>query len=545
MLPKLNSKDNKTTYLKAFSGLDKREKISDSSFGDMRNMTADSMPAIASREGRQLIATVSGATEICTPEYTSGGLSSFTGVMGNKFYYMGSSISGTLSSGKKSIADFNGKICIFPDKVYYDYQNGDSELKQMERMCKITGASFHSSTNSITGAYSSYITASGANFNQYFSVGDSIVISGCTEDKNNTKTAPERKNSISDDGIISVVCEAVSASRIDVVMYNQRGEKKGFVNKTESLYVTFKNAIPDMDNICVHNNRLWGTASNGDYIYASKLGDFTNFNSFRGLSDDSWFSYIATKGPFTGICSYRSSVVAFKRDCIHHIYGDLPTNFSIPKQVSGGCIDGKSICEIEGILYFLSYNGFSAYGGGEPYSISYQLTEKYSACAAGTDGRHYYASSVKPDGSYDVLVYNPETNIWVKEDNAPFVGFCTYDGVLYGIADGNMWRLCGGEENVSWCIVSKDFNYDMTEFKGVSDIRIRMKLNGRADISLSFDGDDFFSCGSVTGDGKYKVYRVPVRFEKCESFRIMVEGTGKAVISDIEIIAYLGGKVYG
>lgn len=553
MLPRLNIKENKDVYLKVFGGLDRRDKISDISFTDMRNMSSDSMPAIKPREPRKIIADLTSATAICSPEITGKELSSFTGIADNKFYYNGNLISGTLSDGKKSIADFNGKICIFPDKVYYDYYPNpktgvvENILVNMEKTKSVTNAKFYSSYDEVTGSYSAYISSDNAGFSSYFAEGDSIVISGCSKSANNTVPSVSRKEAVSSDAIISAIVTSAENSKLSLVLYNKNGKKVNFVNTTEANTITLKISIPDMDNICVHNNRLWGTSSNGEYIYASKLGDCTNFNSFQGLANDSWYSYIATGGNFTGICSYRTSVIAFKQNYIHHIYGDSPNNFSIPKQTYGGCIDGKSVCEIGGVLYYLTNNGFYAYSGGEPYSVSPQLNIKYSSCAAGTDGRHYYASAIREDGTYEVLVYSPENDIWVKEDDTPFIDFCLYNGNIYAITSDKMMMLRAGEENFTWCTVSKHFTYDAIDHKGLSCIWLRMDLENDSKVSvyISKDRNEFELCNTISGHSGFSVYRIPIRFEKCNSFRIMLEGTGNAIIHDIEIKSNNGGRIYG
>lgn len=553
-LTRIEANQNKRVMLKIFSGLDRRDKIADSSLTEMLNMSPEAIPSLTPRKARRHIADADGATAICTPEYTGGELTAFTGVRNNAFYYNGVKAEGELlSGGDKSIADFNGKICIFPDKVYYDYlpdpDTGvvSNKLVSMEKTLSVKGARFYSSYSDITGEYTAYISASGAGFSDSFSVGDSIVISGCTKEDNNTKVISSRKQTAAADDIVSVVVDSVSDNRIDVLLYNKSGEKVKFASATESGSITLRLAIPDMDHICVHNNRLWGTAVSGEYVYASKLGDCTNFYSYQGLGDDSWYSPVASGGQFTGICSYRTAVVAFKRNCIHHIYGDSPVNFSMPKQTFGGCIDGRSICEIGGILYYLSQDGFSAYSGGEPYTISPQLKLRYTSCAAGCNGRNYYAAAEREDGRRDVLVYTPEADVWVREDDTPFCGFCTYNGKIYGIADGHMWRLDGGDEPPPWCVVSKRFTYDIIEHKGVSCMWLRMDLadDAKVRVSISRDGGDFTLCSQIEGGKGFSVYRVPVRFGKCESFRVMLEGEGEAVIHDIEITTHNGGRVYG
>ena len=164
LLPNIKPKEQAAAQLKVFGGLDRRDKISDAAFTEMENMSADSAPALAPRRARREIAAVPGAENITAPQYTDGDLSSFTGVRENHFYYNGVQIQGTLSDGQKSIADFNGKICIFPDKVYYDYipsqDSGEvsDSLTSMESTMTLSGAGFYSSKNDISGEYTAYIS---------------------------------------------------------------------------------------------------------------------------------------------------------------------------------------------------------------------------------------------------------------------------------------------------------------------------------------------------------------------------------------------------
>lgn len=549
-LPPINTPKEGVVLTKSFYGLDEGTKIDDRSFSAMKNMSSDALPAAVPRKPRRKIAEIANITALCLPAYTAGGLTSFTGIAGNAFYYNGKKITGEpLTAGKKSIADFGGKICIFPDKLYYDYlpdpDTGEvaETLQKLEKTCVVTGAVFRTTKNDISGAYSASISKTGANFDETFAVGDSIVISGCGTEKNNTKIVESRKDIAAADDIISVVVEAVTASRLDVRLYDKKGALAAFQNTTESGAVTIAVHIPDMNHVCVHNNRLWGTAANGESIYASRLGDCQNFYSFQGLGDDSWYSLLGTDGDFTGICSYRNAVVAFKRDCIHHVYGDSPTNFSIPKQIYGGCMDGDSITQIGGILYYLSPSGFSAYGGGEPYSIGERLRTKHTACCAGTDGIKYYASATREDGLHELLVFDTRYGVWHKEDNIPFVGFVSRDGKLYGADQQALFLFGEGEETFPWCVVSKRFTYDITQHKGVNCIYLRAEVaeGARIRVSLSHDDGPFTHCGEITGSG-FSVRRIPVRFRKCDSFRLMCEGEGEAVIHDIEFISYNGGK---
>ncbi len=74
--------------------------------------------------------------------------------------------------------------------------------------------------------------------------------------------------------------------------------------------MTLSRDVPDMDYVCVNENRLWGCR--GDTVYASKLGDPKNFNVFEGLSTDSYAADVGSAGDFTGPARF-SATRAFSR----------------------------------------------------------------------------------------------------------------------------------------------------------------------------------------------------------------------------------------
>lgn len=553
ILPPFCAKENKSIQQLRFGGLDLRSKAADHTLSMTENLCADAYPALTPRKPRSRVVSETGICAFCAPEYTGNPISAFTGVKDRHFYYQGTQIgTQTLLEGEKSIVDFNGKLCIFPDKLYYDYlpdpDTGTvtAALKSMEKTLSLSGVTFYTSHNTLTGAYTAYLSKSGADFTQ-FQPGDSLIISGCTKTQNNTHAIQGRKDYAADTDIISAVVSASEIGRLDLLLFNKYGEYAAFSNTTESGTVTIRLSIPDMNHVCVHNNRLWGTAANGEYIYASKLGDCLNFNSFQGLEDDSWYSMIGTPGSFTGICSYRSSVVAFKRDCIHHVYGDAPQNFSIPKQTMGGCIDGRSIAELGGVLYYLSAAGFFAYNGGEPYPAAPQLdSAAYTACAAGTNGRRYYAAAYKSDGTCDVLAFDPDYAVWYREDNKPFLGFLFYGGSLYAAASDGIWRFQSGSETVSWSLTTQKLTYRTIVQKGIPCLWLRLEADSdtTVTVAVSHDGGEFVTCAKLPPRSGFGVSRIPVRFQKCDSFQIRISGSGHAVLHDLELITYQGGKTY-
>ncbi len=545
---------NKKVDILSFFGYDQREKIDDRQLAEMLNMSSDEAPCLAPRKPRRHIASQKGITALALPEYDPGGLDSFTGVADGSFYYKGKRVDNiALSKGEKSIVDFGGNICIFPDKVYYRYlpdpEDGQikSELRPMGKSMTVINASFYSYYDEISGRYRARISRdASARFDLFFKPGDSLVISGCSKTQNNTRVIDSKKDTVSDESIVSAIVKEAGISDLDLLLYNKKGGYAFFENGHESAEVKIEAYIPDIACACVHNNRLFGASESGEYIFASKLGDCFNFSSFRGLADDSWFAEIGTPGAFTGIVSYRTSVVAFKRDYIHHVYGDSPTNFSVPKQTLSGALDGKSVAEVGGVLYYMAADGFYEYTGGEPERISRPIKTLFASCKSGTDGRRYYACAADKSGKTSLLVYDPDMGVWHREDDTKFVDFVRLGERLYGATETDMYLLGDEEadEIIRWCVVSKKFTLDDFDFKSVNAVYIRLESESDTKVTVSFaaDDEDFTARGEIKGEKGFSVHRIPIRLKKCDSFRIMLEGEGKAVVHDIEMITYTGGK---
>ncbi len=549
-LPMIQANQNKRLRKTVFAGLDTRPNAPWQTLSEMHNMSPDGYPALQNRKLHKSVDTGGIIAALAVPEYDATAEYRFTGVKSGCFYYRGTAINNiTLSPGEKSVADFNGKICIFPDKVFYEYlPNAETgqvvqALQSMEKSLSLRGVHFSGSRNELTGECTATLSLTGGGFNR-FKPGESILIKGCSRAGNNVRAAEGRREYVADDEIISAVVESAESDRLSLALYTKNGARTAFTNATESGLITVKVSIPAMDHVCVHNNRLWGTSPDGAYIYASRLGDCMNFNSFQGLGDDSWYSVIGTPGNFAGICSYRSSVVAFKRDCIHHVYGSAPKNFAIPKQVFGGCIDGRSIAELDGVLYYLSAMGFMAYQGGEPYPVGEQLTRQYHACAAGSDGKYYYAAAYDDNDEADVLVYHPKRGLWYMEDNTPFVAFRNHHGTLYGATDSTVYAVDAGTRDSWWDFTTAAITPDSMVRAAANEVFLLLDKADYTDVavSISYDGGDFIPCGELKQRKSMQAHRLPIRLRPCDSFRLRVEGVGPVVVHALEIITYQGGK---
>lgn len=322
--------------------------------------------------------------------------------------------------------------------------------------------------------------------------------------------------------------------------------------------------VPDMDFYTQSGNRIWGCRygiKNGkavNEIYACKQGDFKNWNCFLGISTDSYRASVGTDDAFTGAVTYGGYPIFFKENCIHKVYGSMPSNYQILTTECMGVEKGMadSLTVVDNILYYKGATAFLAYDGSWPVSISDKLTrERYDSVIADGVGHKVYFACTSDEGEKRVLVYDGEKRLWHCEDEKNIQFFARDGHILYFIAmsdehnytietvtgeyenvrigtnDATMGEI--DEEDFHWSAVSGEIGLSHYMKKHLRKVNIRAKLESGAcaDVLVSFDGDSFRKIGRMTRDKKnidsFSFKFPPVR---CESFRVKFEGTGNVQI---------------
>lgn len=555
----IETKKNTQGQINSFYGLNRTEKGGYNEFLDMLNMSSDRFPCLAPAKAVREVLTKDNIRAVIAPKYSDNEITAFTGVTGTNFYYNGEMI--PFESGDMSITDgipvtlvdFNGRIiiCAYDSAndesimYYYGYTASDEAVvKRMEKgVYDITCSAYSSGNPDTDVSVTNYLTSTGIDWTGYFSVGDAVFIEGFKNEQNNTVDLDSRYQSASKDRAISCIVEKVTSDKLYLQLYNYLHTPLVFKSETAgSVSVHIK--IPTMNHVCIHNNRLWGTNPNGEYVYASKQGDCFNFNTFQGLANDSFYCEVGTPGGFIGIVSYRDNLVALKRDYIHHIYGDKPSNFTMPKQLSDcGCIDIRSAVQIGTTLYFLGYGGFYAYVGGQPELISQKLRRKYKTAVAATDGQKYIVSCKGNDGD-ELLVYDTRYGLWHKETYIDTVGSFRWHDRLY-VATSDKLLEYSTQTPQKWECESTVIYDNVFDNKGMTELWIRAKIDEGAgiDVYTSEDGGDWLKRSTLEPQG-LKVYRIPIRFINGEFYQYRLIGHGNAVIYDIERVVSSGGRQY-
>ena len=579
--PTLNVKEKSRQMTDAFLGYNHNLRISDGEFFDMKNLTSDFYPVLSPRGARGVYATPTspngliGKDALC---YVDG--SEF--VMNEYRFEMG------LSEGKKQLVSMGANVIILPDKKWFNTQkltHGDIEAHVTTsstvsfELCKVDGAGYEnvkvqadepsepnnldlwidtSTTPHSLKQYSATsamwvqiattyvrITVPGSGIGETFKQYDGVTISGITsealKDLNSTTTI------WSADGDSIVVT--------------------GILDKTTSQNtpICISRWMPKFDFLIESKNRLWGCFYGFPYkgkqyntekgitedvygdeavneIYACKLGDYTNWNSFMGLATDSYAVSVGTDGQFTGAITHLGYPCFFKDDVLHKVYGDYPANYRVQDTACRGVQKGceRSLAIVNEILFYKSRSGVCAYDGSLPSEVSYQFgSEPYSQAVGGSHGNKYYISMMDGAGKYHLFVYDTAKGMWHKEDNLRVDCFCSNDSEMYAIADGKIITMLGSgtkdTEPVEWMAQTGEIGLSSPDMKYISRMNVRMvmAIGATADFYIQYDQcDDWDHVCTMTGTS-LRSFSVPIRPKRCDHMKLKIVGRGETKIYSI------------
>ena len=586
--PTLNVLETGRDMVQTFRGYNHNLYIAESEFYDMKNLTSTHYPILSPRQQRGTYA----------PKINPQGLiakDALCYVDGKYFVINEERIDMDLSTYykdcPKTLISMGAYVIILPDKKWIntkditDYGRIEAEYTSPEgttvkfEMCTIDGNEYrnkdeegkdvnvpHSATaptepknldywidtsskphalkqySEASGMWvtvpTTYIKISATGIGDYFEKYDGVTISDvkieALSDLNNTmviwgKDEPETEDDHSNYIIVVGLIDEVTS---------------------QDVPITVERKMPIMDFVTESENRLWGchygVAANGEVvneIYASKLGDFKNWNCFMGISTDSYVASCGTDGQFTAAVTHLGYPLFFKETCIHKVFGNTPSSFQIQTTNCRGVARGseKSLATVNEVLYYKSRAGVCAYDGSLPQEISSALGDVvYTDAVAGQLSNKYYISMKGPDEVYHLFVYDTQKGMWHREDNTQVKEFCNCRGDLYFIDTENGIRSILGSkikdtEPIEWMAETGIIGMGYPDKKYISRLLIRMSLAMGSRVSFYIQYD---SCGtwehacSVTGTS-LRSFSVPIKPHRCDHFRFRIEGTGDAKIFSI------------
>lgn len=306
---------------------------------------------------------------------------------------------------------------------------------------------------------------------------------------------------------------------------------------------------PDMDYVVECGNRLWGCRYGYVFdhqlgankvvneIYASALGDFKNWNQFRGLSTDSYVASRGSQGPWTGAVAYQGRPIFFKAGCMETVYPSETGAHQIVTSDCRGCLPG-SLAVVDEVLYYCTGREVVAFDGSYPRTVSKALgaLSEAEACA-GSLGHKYYLYL----RSRGLMVLDTSTGLWHREDD-PGADYFAGDGMsLYFSSGADIWQPeGGGEEDFSWYAETGDIGLGEPGTKYISRLvlRFRLEVGAWVDVLVSYDSTGIWEHkGHLRGGCFLRSAALPIIPRRCDHMRIRIEGSGMVRI-------YSMGKQY-
>lgn len=317
-------------------------------------------------------------------------------------------------------------------------------------------------------------------------------------------------------------------------------------NEGLAVSITLERRVPDLDFVTEQGNRVWGCSKKENTIYACRLGDPTNWYSYRGIAADSYAVSVGSDGTFTGAASCMGYVLFFKENCIHKLYGSKPSDYQMSSVRCRGVAANaaKSLCVIAETLYYLSPDGVMAWSGSLPAKVSGaldtgKLTAVDRAVGGQLDARYYLYLHRKTDtGSGRLLVYDTERGLW-QEESAAGTGMVSTGQQLY-LWDGNaLWaadpeREVSGEDEtgLKFEAVTGDIGLAVPDDKYISRVTLRMDALAHTvlTVAVSYDGGDWETVSSCAVTRDHQRVNLPFVPRRHDTMRLRFAGTGQMVL---------------
>lgn len=598
----LNQLNNQRQLLRAFGGLNEGYACSEAELSGDKNFSSRGYPALQTRKPRRKVR----AAENVNGMYHLNGLLTIEGTTLRYAPDNGSEtvvLEGALTDCEKRLVGMGTKVLIWPDKVSFDTTTGTltalgSEWEQRGARltvtpCDASGAVYtpnkfgeaepekpengdiwlkqaEDAPWSYRDAVKIYSTAGGwqnvllnccrvscEGLGSAFKAGDTVTLSGIPSVVKNAYSADFGGDVVVDDVdgdalILSIApdiesvlyygsCVVTSQSVVWTAMDGQT--RQTFAGPFPA--VTARRRVPELDWLCEHNNRVWGCNSTENVIYACKLGDATNWFSYRGTAADSYAVTVGSDGAFTGAATCMGYVLFFKENGLHKLYGTKPSDYQMSSIKCSGVAKGahQSLCVINETLYYLSMDGVMAWDGSLPSKVSAALDEERLSCvtravAGGLVGRYYLYTEAKNEQR--LLVYDTEKGLWHEEDVTGSAMCSTgrqlylWDGSAIWAADGSR-ETSGETDRVEYEAVTGDIGLGSPDDKYCSRVTVRLDALERTVVTLwaSFDGGEWQEKGRVdTGEKRVRV-NLPFTATRHDTMRLRLTGKGQIAVRSI------------
>jgi hypothetical protein len=350
---------------------------------------------------------------------------------------------------------------------------------------------------------------------------------------------------------------------------------KGMLRGSVASYsrpATIEKVIPEFDLVTVSQNRVWGCKYGKDsagkhinQIYASKLGDPTNWYCFENTASDSYALSLGDDEPFTGAVSLNDMPYFFKQNKIYGIYGGYPAAYQRiaieDRGVENDC--SGSLAVLNGAVFYKSLDGVCVFDGSTVTNISAALgNTRYTEANAGSSlGKYYISMKNESDGGYETFVYDLNTSLWVRLNGMRYLHFITdYTGSVYAMDPDCIFHELGRhnetalsglklyqtEDKVEWYAETGAIDFSYPDKKIVSRINLRAKIALGAVLKALIQYDSsgqWIQMGVLTGNGTPKTEVLNIVPQACDHYALRLEGCGDVRVISIANTMTLGSDL--
>ncbi len=606
--------------ISSFGGLDRTARASGAKLGSMLNMTCEDAPSLMSRPPRGIWSPVGvsdGVTssgvktctdeEICAAAAVNGKLCFATE---NEVFADGVPMDGAQPDGEKhtrTIVPFGRNFFLVPDGLYAEKCAGRGYF------AKKAGAEFFSPTavtvNSVDIDGETVTAEKCTEFPSSPAENDSVVLT--SEDEAHEYTYSDGSWVKGRRVYPSFAAESAGANfRVNdkvilknVYTYDTKRTYRvidvgddyvtldaPYESGATKLRMSITRYCPVLDFAVESNNRVWGCRFGknvfGDFvneIYACSLGDPLSWDSFDGISSDSYAVSLGCPGAFTGAGVIDGKPVFFKEDRIITVSGTVPQNFHVDAAAGDGVEKGAggSVVNLNENLFYKSPDGINVYDGVTSKCISAEFgAERFMAGAAGAIDGKYRVVLTDKNGKSAQYVYDVRNDMWHIEDDDENAGFfvningvlcsvCLVSSVTDDTSTVNSYRFYAHDYRLTedGCNIFADstgsgFGFDaepnasfFAQTREITSTSGSEKIRSVV-IRAEKERDAVFRVGIICADGILReifctekdmsgIFTVPANTPRCASFKLRFSGEGSVKVLSVGIITKKTSEVNG